>query len=287
MGVVSKDNPVKIGLINFIKGFILGIANVIPGVSGGTMAVSMGLYELILSSIGNFFKDIKGNFIKLLPIILGILVAIVSTSKLVTYALTNYKAQTLCLFIGLIFGGVSLIMKKIKGKGSKINYLIFFIVFFFVISLNFLKTGLIEISFANMGIIDYLLLLLMGFIASSAMVIPGISGSFILMVLGYYDKIIYTVSTITDFSKLGSNLLILVPFGIGVIIGIVFMAKLITNLIKKYETKTYFAIMGFVLSSIVVLLLQLTDFKFTFINVATSLFALCWGYMLARAIDKE
>lgn len=287
MGVVSKDNPVKIGLINFIKGFILGIANVIPGVSGGTMAVSMGLYELILSSIGNFFKDIKGNFIKLLPIILGILVAIVSTSKLVTYALTNYKAQTLCLFIGLIFGGVSLIMKKIKGKGSKINYLIFFIVFFFVISLNFLKTGLIEISFTNMGIMDYLLLLLMGFIASSAMVIPGISGSFILMVLGYYDKIIYTISTITDFSKLGSNLLILVPFGIGVIIGIVFMAKLITNLIKKYETKTYFAIMGFVLSSVVVLLLQLTDFKFTFINVATSLFALCWGYMLARAIDKE
>ncbi len=287
MGVVSKDNPVKIGLINFIKGFILGIANVIPGVSGGTMAVSMGLYELILSSIGNFFKDIKGNFIKLLPIILGILVAIVSTSKLVTYALTNYKAQTLCLFIGLIFGGVSLIMRKIKGKGSKINYLIFFVIFFFVISLNFLKTGLIEISFTNMGIIDYLLLLLMGFIASSAMVIPGISGSFILMVLGYYDKIIYTVSTITDFSKLGSNLLILVPFGIGVIIGIVFMAKLITNLIKKYETKTYFAIMGFVLSSVVVLLLQLTDFKFTFINVATSLFALCWGYMLARAIDKE
>lgn len=287
MGVVSKDNPVKIGLINFIKGFILGIANVIPGVSGGTMAVSMGLYELILSSIGNFFKDIKGNFIKLLPIILGILVAIVSTSKLVTYALTNYKAQTLCLFIGLIFGGVSLIMRKIKGKGSKTNYLIFFVIFFFVISLNFLKTGLIEISFTNMGIIDYLLLLLMGFVASSAMVIPGISGSFILMVLGYYDKIIYTVSTITDFSKLGSNLLILVPFGIGVIIGIVFMAKLITNLIKKYETKTYFAIMGFVLSSVVVLLLQLTDFKFTFINVATSLFALCWGYMLARAIDKE
>lgn len=287
MGVVSKDNPVKIGLINFIKGFILGIANVIPGVSGGTMAVSMGLYELILSSIGNFFKDIKGNFIKLLPIILGILVAIVSTSKLVTYALTNYKAQTLCLFIGLIFGGVSLIMRKIKGKGSKTNYLIFFVIFFFVISLNFLKTGLIEISFANMGIIDYLLLLLMGFIASSAMVIPGISGSFILMVLGYYDKIIYTISTITDFSKLGSNLLILVPFGIGVIIGIVFMAKLITNLIKKYETKTYFAIMGFVLSSVVVLLLQLTDFKFTFINVATSLFALCWGYMLAIAIDKE
>lgn len=287
MGVVSKDNPVKIGLINFIKGFILGIANVIPGVSGGTMAVSMGLYELILSSIGNFFKDIKGNFIKLLPIILGILVAIVSTSKLVTYALTNYKAQTLCLFIGLIFGGVSLIMRKIKGKGSKTNYLIFFVIFFFVISLNFLKTGLIEISFTNMGIIDYLLLLLMGFIASSAMVIPGISGSFILMVLGYYDKIIYTISTITDFSKLGSNLLILVPFGIGVAMGIIFMAKLITNLIKKHETKTYFAIMGFVLSSVVVLLLQLTDFKFTFVNIATSLFALCWGYMLARAIDKE
>lgn len=282
-----KENHVKDSLINFVKGFILGVANVIPGVSGGTMAVSMGIYELILSSIVNFFKNAKENILKLLPIILGILVALVSTSKLVTFALNNYKAQTICLFIGLIFGGVSLIMRKIRGKRSKSNILIFLLVFSLVIGLNFIKPDLVKISFENMGIIDYILLVGIGFIASSAMVIPGISGSFILMVLGYYDKIIYTVSNITKISELGSNLLILIPFGIGVVLGIVFMAKLITKLIEKYKTKTYFAIMGFVLSSVVVLVLQITDFKFTFVNIITSLFALCWGYILSRAIDKE
>lgn len=282
-----KENHVKDSLINFVKGFILGVANVIPGVSGGTMAVSMGIYELILSSIVNFFKNAKENILKLLPIILGILVALVSTSKLVTFALNNYKAQTICLFIGLIFGGVSLIMRKIRGKRSKSNILIFLLVFSLVIGLNFIKPDLVKISFENMGIIDYILLVGIGFIASSAMVIPGISGSFILMVLGYYDKIIYTVSNITKISELGSNLLILIPFAIGVVLGIIFMAKLITKLIEKYKTKTYFAIMGFVLSSVVVLVLQITDFKFSFVNIITSLFALCWGYILSRAIDKE
>lgn len=282
-----KESHVKDSLINFVKGFILGVANVIPGVSGGTMAVSMGIYELILSSIVNFFKNVKENILKLLPIILGILVALVSTSKLVTFALNNYKAQTICLFIGLIFGGISLIMRKIRGKGSKSNILIFLLVFSLVIGLNFIKPDLVKISFENMGIIDYILLVGIGFIASSAMVIPGISGSFILMVLGYYDKIIYTVSNITKISELGSNLLILIPFAIGVVLGIIFMAKLITKLIEKYKTKTYFAIMGFVLSSVVVLVLQITDFKFSFVNIITSLFALCWGYILSRAIDKE
>ena len=91
-------------------------------------------------------------------------------------------------------------MRKIRGKGSKSNILIFLLVFSLVIGLNFIKPDLVKISFENMGIIDYILLVGIGFIASSAMVIPGISGSFILMVLGYYDKIIYTVSNITKIS---------------------------------------------------------------------------------------
>ena len=138
-----------------------------------------------------------------------------------------------------------------------------------------------------MGVVDYLLLLLIGFIASSSMVIPGISGSFVLMIFGYYEKIINTVSNLTNFSEFGSNLLILVPFGIGVLIGIVFMAKLITALIKKHEVKTYFGIMGFVLSSIVVLILQIDKFTFNFGNIFTCILAFLWGYLLARAIEKE
>ena len=138
-----------------------------------------------------------------------------------------------------------------------------------------------------MNIIDYVLLALVGFIASSAMVIPGISGSFVLMVFGYYEKIMATISHLTTFKNIGQDLIILTVFGIGVLLGILFMAKLITKLIEKNEVRTYFAIMGFVLSSIVVLLIEIGNFKFNFTNIATSILAFLWGYLLSRAIDKE
>ena len=274
-------------LILFIKGFILGVANVIPGVSGGTLAVSLGLYERGLECVTTLFKKFKENLTFIMPIALGIGVAILSTSKLVTYALTNFKAQTIFLFVGLIFGGISLIMKKVKGQKSFFNICVLCIVFIFVLGLNFVKTDTFSISFTNMNIIDYVLLALVGFIASSAMVIPGISGSFVLMVFGYYEKIMATISHLTTFKNIGQDLIILTVFGIGVLLGILFMAKLITKLIEKNEVRTYFAIMGFVLSSIVVLLIEIGNFKFNFTNIATSILAFLWGYLLSRAIDKE
>lgn len=274
-------------LILFIKGFILGVANVIPGVSGGTLAVSLGLYERVLECVTTLFKKFKENLTFIMPIALGIGVAILSTSKLVTYALTNFKAQTIFLFVGLIFGGISLIMKKVKGQKSFFNICVLCIVFIFVLGLNFVKTDTFSISFTNMKLIDYVLLALVGFIASSAMVIPGISGSFVLMVFGYYEKIMATISHLTTFKNIGQDLIILTVFGIGVLLGILFMAKLITKLIEKNEVRTYFAIMGFVLSSIVVLLIEIGNFKFNFTNIATSILAFLWGYLLSRAIDKE
>lgn len=274
-------------LILFIKGFILGVANVIPGVSGGTLAVSLGLYERVLECVTTLFKKFKENLTFIMPIALGIVVAILSTSKLVTYALTNFKAQTIFLFVGLIFGGISLIMKKVKGQKSFFNICVLCIVFIFVLGLNFVKTDTFSISFTNMKIIDYVLLALVGFIASSAMVIPGISGSFVLMVFGYYEKIMATISHLTTFKNIGQDLIIITVFGIGVLLGILFMAKLITKLIEKNEVRTYFAIMGFVLSSIVVLLIEIGNFKFNFTNIATSILAFLWGYLLSRAIDKE
>ncbi len=274
-------------LILFIKGFILGVANVIPGVSGGTLAVSLGLYERVLECVTTLFKKFKENLTFIMPIALGIGVAILSTSKLVTYALTNFKAQTIFLFVGLIFGGISLIMKKVKGQKSFFNICVLCIVFIFVLGLNFVKTDTFSISFTNMNIIDYVLLALVGFIASSAMVIPGISGSFVLMVFGYYEKIMATISHLTTFKNIGQDLIIITVFGIGVLLGILFMAKLITKLIEKNEVRTYFAIMGFVLSSIVVLLIEIGNFKFNFTNIATSILAFLWGYLLSRAIDKE
>ena len=271
----------------FFKGAIIGVANVIPGVSGGTLAVSLGIYETILSSISNFFKSIKKNILVLLPIILGAIAGILATSKLVTIALDKYKPQTICLFIGLIFGGISLLMKKTKNQNKPSNLIIFFVVFFGVILFNLLVPTAKDISLENLVFKDYIILLILGIIGASTMVIPGISGSFVMMLLGYYEPIVETISNITDFSMLGHNLSILIPFGIGAVIGIILISKLIIFLINKNEVKTYFAIMGFVLSSIVILIMEIIPFKYNFTNIFTCILAVLWGYLLAKNIEKE
>ena len=129
--------------------------------------------------------------------------------------------------------------------------------------------------------------MIIGAVASGAMVIPGISGSFILMLMGYYEPIIKTVSQLTNLSNITHNLAILLPFGIGVVIGIIALSKIIMFLIKKNETRTYFAIMGFVLSSIVILLMQIKSFTYNFANIFTCILTFIWGYLLARNLEKE
>ena len=286
----KKENKImrlKDYFLMFFKGAVIGVANIIPGVSGGTLAVSLGIYEAILGAISNFFKSFKKNILVLLPIILGAVVGILASSKIVTIALDKYKAQTICLFIGLIFGGISLLMRKTRNKNTPSNLIIFFIVFIGVILFNLLVPTAKDISLDNLVFKDYIILLVLGVIASSAMVIPGISGSFIMMLLGYYEPIVETVSNLSDFSAIGHNLSILIPFGIGAIIGIVLISKLIMFLIKKFETKTYFGIMGFVLSSIVILIMEIIPFKYNFTNIFTCILALLWGYLLAKNIEKE
>lgn len=273
--------------LSFIKGAIIGIANIIPGVSGGTLAVSLGLYELLLDAIGNFFSNVKKNFNILLPIILGAAAGILAAGKLVSFALSNYKAQTIIFFVGLIFGGISLITKKVKGKLSVSNAIIFLIIFAGVILFNFSSIGGKIVSLENISFIQGLLLIPIGFIAGGTMVVPGISGSFVLMILGYYESIINTIADLTNFSLLGHNILVLLPFGIGVILGIVLIAKAISYMLKKHEVKTYFGIIGFVLSSIVVLVLQIDSFTFDFKNIFTCILMFLWGYLLAGAIEKE
>lgn len=274
-------------VVLFVKGAIIGIANIIPGVSGGTLMVSLGLYEKIVNILNNIIKEFKKNFKFILVLGFGALVGVLSSSKLITYALDNFKMQTVFLFVGLVFGGISLITKKVRGKISFVNLLCLLVVFSLVILFNFCDVSLGKISFNNLGFVDYVLLIIIGALASASMVIPGISGSFVLMVLGYYDSIIGVVSDVFNISHLLNNIIILLFFGIGIIIGILLISKLIHYLLLKYETKTYFMIIGFVLSSLVVLILQIDQFKLDVISILTSIIAFIWGFVLAKAIDKE
>lgn len=240
-----------------LKGFILGIANIIPGVSGGTLAMTMGIYEDIIKSISSILKTPKKSLKLLLYLGIGAALSILILSKLLNYTLTNYAFATTLFFIGLIVGGFPLLLKKAKGHKVSLGYLLSFLsTTSLVIILRLLQTSENTVSLNNVSLFTIIILLLVGMLAASTMVIPGVSGSFVLMLIGFYKPILNTISNITKINLLGHNLLILVPFGIGVLLGIVLTAKLIEYLLKKYEIYTYYGIYGFILASILVLILN-------------------------------
>ena len=244
-------------LLLIVKGFILGIANIIPGVSGGTLAMTMGIYEDIIKSISSILKTPKKSLKLLLYLGIGGVLSILILSKLLNYTLTNYAFATTLFFIGLIVGGFPLLLKKAKGHKVSLGYLLSFLsTTSLVIILRLLQTSENTVSLNNISLFTMIILLLVGMLAASTMVIPGVSGSFVLMLIGFYKPILNTISNITKINLLGHNLLILVPFGIGVLLGIVITAKVIEYLLKKYEIYTYYGIYGFILSSILVLILN-------------------------------
>lgn len=275
-------------IILMIKGFFIGVANVIPGVSGGTLAITMGIYEQLIKAVSHFFSDLKENIKLVISVGLGAGLAILLMSKIIGYSLEHYPIPTTIFFIELILGGMPVIFKKVKNHYKSIpNLLIFLITFIIVISLSFLDSGDRVVNFNNLNIIGYIILFLVGMIGAATMVIPGISGSFILMLLGYYKPIIDTISDLTNFDNLVNNILILFPFGMGILIGIVLISKIIEYLLKKHEIKTYCAIIGIVLASIILIFKPLLSLPYDFIQIVISLILGIIGYFIAYKLGDE
>ena len=251
-----------------IKGFVFGFANIIPGVSGGTLAMTMGIYEDMINSISHIFSNLKKNLLFLLPIGVGAVISILLMSKLINRCLENYPFPTTLFFIGLILGGVPLIARKVKDKEKKpVNFLFFLLTFSLVAVMAFMSEGDFSVSLSNPSIFMYFLLFLVGMVAAATMVIPGVSGSFVLMLIGFYKPIVKVVSDLTNINHLMNNLLILIPFGIGVVVGIILVAKLIEFLLKRFETTTYYAILGFVFASFIGLVKSIVGVDITTIQL--------------------
>lgn len=286
-----KDN-----LVLVVKGFIMGIANIIPGVSGGTLALILGIYEDFIGAISHFFSNFKKNICFLAPIAIGILLAIVSLSRVIDYSYKHYPIPTSLFFVGLVIGGIPMLYSKVKGKKEvkqASSYLIFLLTFALVIfmacsSLIF-GEGL-KVSLSNMGFVNYLLLFLVGVIAAATMVIPGVSGSLVLMLLGYYYPVIAVIKEFTSLKNIGSNILILGVFGIGVLLGIVLISKLIEFLFNKYETKTYFGVLGFIIASIIAIPIStMLNIKVSFdiIQILIGIIFLVFGYTISYKLGEK
>lgn len=246
----------KKNIILGLKGFVIGIANIIPGVSGGTLAITLGIYDKLINVISHFWKNIKENIKFLLPILIGAVIAIITLSKVISFAINEYPFPTILFFIGAILGGMPMLLGKVKKeKISIVKIIVFVATFSLIIGLTFIGSSN-NVNLVNMNIIGYMLLFVVGIVASATMVIPGVSGSAVLMTLGYYEPIIGTIKNLTDFSLIGQNMIILIPFGIGIVLGIFLIARLIEYLFNHYENITYYGIIGFVLSSIISIIIQ-------------------------------
>ena len=247
-------------ILDVLRGAVMGVSNIIPGVSGGTMAVSMGIYDRVIYAVNNLFKQFKKSFKELLPILIGVLIGLFAFAALIGTLLGTKSEEiqitrlpTNFAFIGLILGGLPAIYKRVNMKNAKVPGIILFLVFLaLVVVLPLLSPP--EARTVDHSIGTILLMIPLGAIASSTMVVPGISGSMILMLLGYYNSVINAMNDLRagDWSSLA----ILVPYLIGLLIGIVFIAKLMNYLLKKHAALTFCAIFGLVIGSPVALLMQ-------------------------------
>ena len=249
-------------VMDIVKGILIGIANIIPGVSGGTMAVSLGIYDKLIASVSNLLKDWKNSLKVLLPLAIGLGIGIVGFTYAIEYLLSHHTFVTCMAFVGLILGGLPVLVtslkKELRSSSSSVGirgvlaFLILFSIAVFLPMLNSEEEVLRTFSVTPMTLI---LLFLVGVIASATMVIPGVSGSLVMMILGYYYGIINTIKSFLDSLKafdvpgLIHGFALLVPFGIGVLLGIFLIAKLITFLFEKFGIQTYCAILGLIIAS--------------------------------------
>lgn len=275
-------------LLDIVKGFIVGTANVIPGVSGGTLMLVLGIYEKVIGSISNIFKQFKKSVLTLLPVLVGVGVAILSMSKVITYCLDAYTFATIMLFVGAVLGGMPILIARVKKDPVKPLYVVIgLITFALVIGMLFLGQGG-NANLSHMNIFKFLVVIFMGAIGSATMIIPGVSGSALLMTFGYYTPIYGAIGDLTnsDSTTRGNDALIALAFLIGTAVGIWAVAKLIEMLLKKYEIQSYWGIIGFVLASAIIIVLQnffMLDGAWT--SAATVLAGTpVWEYILGVAL---
>jgi putative membrane protein len=279
-------------LNQLLRGVVIGVANIIPGVSGGTMMVSMGIYDTLIDCITHLFSDFKRSVKTLLPYLLGMIVGIFALASLLTYCFNNFPLPPSTAFIGLILGGLSPLLHKIDKKQLNSLAVIIFIAFFALIIVMALMNPA-----GNDGRItatpgEMLVLLVMGIIASATMLIPGVSGSMVLMLLGYYRPVLASVDDFKDgllggnLALAGQQLLVLIPFGIGVLLGIYFVAKVIDRLLRRWPTHTYCAVLGLVVASPIAILLRTDMAGLTVVTLLVSIATFAVGFVLAAWLAK-
>ena len=278
---------------NILKGAVIGLANIIPGVSGGTMAVSMGIYDKLIHCVTHIFSEFKKSMAFLLPIIIGAGLSLVGLSFVIAAAFEHFPMQTNFLFIGLIVGGLPMITREVKGKPIKPAHIIACLLFFLLVT-GLAVIGEREGASADLSLnfVNILKFLGVGMIASGTMIIPGVSGSMVLMLMGYYNAIISTIKNLVtaltggDFQGVLQCCGILVPMGIGIVVGIFGIAKIVELIFEKWPLVAYWAIIGLIVASPIAIVLMSNMGRITVLAVLTSVVTFAAGFFAAGKLGE-
>lgn len=252
---------------NFFKtllaGVAMGISSAIPGVSAGTIAVIFKIYDKLVHAVSFIFKEFKRSITILIPVILGLIIGLIPTIILVHKALGGFIFGLICIFAGFVIGSLPQITNEIKSVKPKAPHVIALVIALIIVIMLGIGSVLIKADVTTL-IYDhpvwlYFVMIPVGLISSIALVVPGISGSMVLILIGFYTPLIESTTSIAKECLSGnwSNFLpqfgLLACFLIGILIGFFFVSKLMNYLLNKYKDITFFAILGFVLGSIVAL----------------------------------
>lgn len=277
---MKKEN----GLITFIKGFIIGLGIIFP-ISASGLAISMGLYERILYVINNIKESLKKDLAFVIPFFIGVVCAALASCLAVNFTYKKFPIATLLLFAGLIVGGFPPIIKK-TNKEYKFKNIIWLIIgMLTLVGISFIGEG--KTAIITMEALSLVKVFLAGVLAAGTMIIPGVSGSLILVIIGYYEPMLNVISNIVKFNNLPNNLLIAFIFGIGMILGLLVCSKLMDYFLKKHERKSYFTIVGFVFASIINMIILICGYSCSVIELIIGILLLVLGFFISFKFLKE
>jgi len=291
-----QKNPVTVLILCILKGIVTGMAVMIPGVSAGSMVMSMGMYDPLMVLISGKGAEKKKTIPTMLPFGAGILAGIFIFAFVLESALTHFPFQTSLAFIGLILGGIPMLFREVRAFRFRVpSALAFLIAFALMLAMMYFSGQAGGSASLAPSVGNFFLTLILGFIAASTMILPGVSGSAIMLILGYYYEITGRVADLgtafatLNWSVVGENLLVFVPFLLGAVSGIVLVAKLIRKLLERFPGPTSWALIGLMAASPLTVLAKI-EVDYSLLGAGSYLvgaLTLAIGFCVAYFLSKE
>lgn len=272
----------EFGLV--LKGMLIGLGKVVPGVSGSLIAVSLGVYEKAINAISHFFQNLRENLLFLGTIGIGIIISVTFGSKLVIYLLEFCYIPTMLLFIGFIMGVFPSLLQKVDKKNKGLLFF-FLLAAMGVLLLNFFSGN--TNFYPENNFKTYLIILGIGFLDAATMVIPGISGTAIFMILGCYAFILNLFGSLSSISGIISNLNYFFFFGVGLFIGVILVSRFMNYCFQNYKNITYAFIMGFTFSSVCVLVQKVLTAYNSTLEIVFGLFFAIIGFYFSVKFSND